>query len=93
MKIPTSWQIDTAPLAESDVVPKLMACDYRVQVSPTTIILRRDFVLGSLAVEPARYTDLRNFYEKVVTRDHASVLFRTHPNPNHYSLLTTHYSL
>jgi hypothetical protein len=81
MKFPASWQVDTAPLAETDVVPKTIGCDYRVQLSPTSIILRRDFVLGTINVDPSRYTDLRNFYEKVVTRDHASVLFRIHPNP------------
>jgi len=81
IKFPASWQIDTAPPAETDIVPKTIGCDYRVQISPTAIILRRDFVLGSINLEPSRYSDLRSFYEKVVTRDHASVLFHIHPTP------------
>jgi len=81
MKFPASWQLDTAPAEETDVIPKLIGCGFRVQLSPTAIILRRDFVLGGITVDPGRYTDLRNFYEKVVTRDHASVLFHIHPTP------------
>jgi hypothetical protein len=81
MKFPASWQLDTSPAEETDVIPKLIGCEFRVQLSPTAIILRRDFVLAGLIIDPARYADLRNFYEKVITRDHASVLFHVLPVP------------
>ena len=89
VKFPASWEFDSAPPEESDLIPKMIACEFHIQILPTAIILRRDFIFGGLSVEPARYTDLRNFYEKVVTRDHASVLFQARPNSTTAPLTST----
>lgn len=82
LQFPASWQIDTAPSGQTEVIPRIMGCTYRAQLSPTAIILRRHFVLGALQVDPSHYTELRNFYDKVATSDHQMILFHTAPIPN-----------
>lgn len=80
LQYPSNWQVDTAPTNETDSISSLIGCNYRVQLSPNAIIFRREYILGATSIDPARYTELRNFYEKVATRDHQLVLFRTSRN-------------
>lgn len=81
LQYPPTWTIDAAPAEETDTVPDLISSTYQVQLQPSTIVLRRIYVLSATTVEAARYPELRRYDDKVTTKGHEMILFHLQPTP------------
>jgi hypothetical protein len=82
LELPSTWQVDTPPIPETDTDPALTATYVsRAQVSASTITLRREYILGADVLAPTDYPDLRNFFSKIASKDQEQLLVHTAPHP------------
>jgi hypothetical protein len=81
LQYPPTWQLEAAPTDETDSIPGLIGYDSRAKIAPNAIVLRRSYLLNADSLAPARYPELRNYDDKVTTKDHEMILFHIQPTP------------
>jgi hypothetical protein len=79
LQYPPTWQLAAAPAEETDALAGFIGCSYHVQFAPGAIILRRAYILNADSVAASRYTELRNFDDKIASKDHEMILLHTQP--------------
>jgi hypothetical protein len=82
INFPETLGVESLPAVAKLPFQKLAAYSYNTASTPTSVTVRRDFVLGSILFTTAEYPDLRTFYNDLETKDQESVVLKnTAPAP------------
>jgi hypothetical protein len=73
---PVSFSVEATPGPLSVPFQKSAVYNSSTESTPTSITIRRDFVMGGLIYPIAEYTDLRAFYGKLETKDQEPVVLK-----------------
>jgi hypothetical protein len=73
---PTTFAVESLPASESYQYLKLSAYAFKVESSPTSVTLRREFALADVLFPPAEYQALRGYYGKFETKDQENVVLK-----------------
>jgi hypothetical protein len=73
---PASFSVEATPGPLNVPFQKSAVYNFSTESTPTSITIRRDFVMGGLIYPIAEYTDLRAFYGKLETKDHEPVVLK-----------------
>lgn len=79
LQYPSGWELSAAPTGETDSMQKLMGCDYRVQLTPKTVILHRTYIVNTDSIPVSSYQELRNYEDKITSKDQERLLFHVQP--------------
>jgi hypothetical protein len=69
VKFPASLGLESAPAAQQVQFQKTALYEMKIESTPTSITVRRNFLLGDIVFAPAQFPDLRAFYNKFETKD------------------------
>ena len=73
---PTTFAVESLPASESYQYLKLSAYAFKVESSPTSVTLRREFALGDVLFPAEEYQALRGYYGKFETKDQENVVLK-----------------
>jgi hypothetical protein len=77
IKFPPTLSIESLPVADKSTYEKLIAHGVSVESTPTSVTVRRDFILGEIIFLPDKYPSLRDYYLKMENKDQESVVLTT----------------
>jgi hypothetical protein len=77
--LPASWTVESAPTNQTTRFEKTAAYSLTSQQKANTITLRRDFIMGDIYFEHAKYAELRKFYNDFEAIDHGTVILKRTP--------------
>jgi transglutaminase-like putative cysteine protease len=77
--LPASWTVESAPTGKTVQFEKVAAYTLNSQQKANTITLRRDYIMGDIYFENAKYAELRKFYNDFEALDHSTVIIKRTP--------------
>ena len=73
---PEGTTVESAPAGESIPLQKSATYSLTTESTPTSITVRRDFVIGNVFYPAADYSGLRDFYTRLERKDHETVVLK-----------------
>jgi len=77
--LPKGLMVEAAPTDADFEVKGVAKYVMKVAQTPTSIAVRRDYLLGQVIVPPDHYAELRGFYSQFEAKDHESVVLKVAP--------------
>lgn len=74
--LPASVEIENLPANDDVKLEYALYSTIQKQEAPSSIMVRRDLIMGGLAFPTAMYKDLKNFYDKVKTGDEQQMILK-----------------
>jgi hypothetical protein len=74
---PTGLAVESAPAAGSIPFQKFAAYSLNTSMTPNSVTVRRDYLLGNIFYKTEEYADLRTFYNKFETKDQEPTVLKT----------------
>jgi hypothetical protein len=74
--IPASLEVESLPNNDSIKLDYAIYSNTQKQESPTSIMARRDLIMGGLAFPPTMYKEIRDFYDKVKAGDDQQMIVK-----------------
>jgi len=76
-KLPTNWVVEGPSVPTELRFADMASYKATMQTGPNTVILRRDYVLGSVVAFPREYSELRKFFSGLAVADQQRLVFAT----------------
>jgi hypothetical protein len=77
---PPSLAVESLPKPETFQFQKSIAYGLKTETTPTTVTIRREFVLGDIVYLPNDYPGLKSFYNRFETKDQENVVLKVVTN-------------
>ena len=79
IKFPQTLSVESLPTPEKSTFEKLIAHNVSIESTPTSVTVRRDFILGEVLFLADKYPSLRDYYSKMENKDQESVVLTNAP--------------
>jgi hypothetical protein len=76
---PTTLKIESTPVNDKIVFQTSAGYDMKMESTPTSVIMRRNYALGGIFYAPRDYAGLRTFYSKMENKDQEAIVLTTAP--------------
>jgi hypothetical protein len=76
VNLPPSLGVESIPASAQVPLEKLAVYVFKTESTPTSVTVRRDFVLGDILFMPAEYPQLRTFYNQLETKDQEPIVLK-----------------
>jgi hypothetical protein len=76
VKFPASLSLESVPAAEEVPFQKVALYALKTETTPTTVLVRRNFLLGDIVFSTEQFPELRTFYNKLETKDQEPIVLK-----------------
>ncbi len=76
VKFPASLSLESVPAAEEVPFQKVALYTLKAETTPTTVTVRRSFLLGDIVFSKDQFPELRTFYNKLETKDQEPIVLK-----------------
>ncbi len=79
IRFPKTFSVESLPAGDNTVFEKAIGYILSTESTPDSFTVRRNYILGEIVYQAAKYPAFRTFYSKMENKDHESVVLTTAP--------------